>query len=141
MKKTLSLIFFLMAGGLAYLQIHKIKNYENKPIKEQLIRLWSQDIQSLENKLPSRWMNIKAIKYLNSDEQNFLQSLPLPITLKPNGKSTLEILMTSFKTKDSISFIIQHYLLDAKTQNLIFELDRTYKIKLPQKKPKNSEKK
>lgn len=98
---------------------------------EKLQSLWSQDVTDLENAkaLPEGWHSIKSIEFYSGDKgaQKWIdEKLRPPQKTQPNGTHRLEILLLSFEDQGKVGAIIQYNLVDLKTQNMEWELGRTF---------------
>lgn len=132
---TLKIVgFFLILVGVGVL-IHfgpAHFQFEFGSKSERLQILWEQDLEKLKaaNLLPEAWSDIREIE-LNPTTDNaklWMKNVQVPILLKSNGQHRLEILGVSWEEGHSSGLILQYNLVDLKTNNMIWELGRTFTL-------------
>jgi hypothetical protein len=125
------LIVIFLALGWTLNSLLTQAQFLNSTQVEKLQSLWNQDVIDLENAkaLPDGWYRIKSIEFYSGDSgaQKWIdQKLHPPQKTLPNGSHRLEILLLSFEDKGKIGAIVQYNLVDIKTQNMEWELGRTF---------------
>lgn len=125
----LIVIFLALGWTLSSLLTHA--QFINSTQVERLQSLWNQDVTDLENAkaLPEGWYRIKSIEFYSGDNgaQKWIdEKLRPPQKTRVNGTHRLEILLLSFEDKGKIGAIVQYNLVDIKTQNMEWELGRTF---------------
>ena len=96
------------------------------------------------NKLPAGWNSIKEIQLIPATDKAklWLKSMHVPILLKSDGAYKLEVLMISWDEGQDVGAIVQYNLVELKTNNMVWELGRTFvlsghekNIKVPSRPP------
>jgi hypothetical protein len=130
MTKIFGLVIFIFGLLAVYATYNDILPFwfANKP--EQIRALWKQDMELLikTDKLPKEWGQIREIKLqpLTATTAKLIKEIQPPIApTKKDGNYRLEISLDDWKEKSEYGLMLQYQLFDLKTQNLIWELDRT----------------
>lgn len=124
-------IVIFLALGWTLSSLLTQAQFLNSTQVERLQSLWNQDVASLENAkaLPEGWYHIKSIEFYSGDDgaQKWInEKLRPPQKTQDNGTHRLEILLLSFEDEGKIGAIVQYNLVDIKTQNMEWELGRTF---------------
>lgn len=124
-------IVIFLALGWTLSSLLTQAQFLNSTEVERLQSLWNQDVADLEKAkaLPEGWYRIKSTEFYSGDNgaQKWIdQKLHPPQKTLPNGTHRLEILLLSFEDKGKIGAIVQYNLVDIKTQNMEWELGRTF---------------
>ncbi len=141
----------LVLAGLALGTIYgrEALKFELASPGQRLGMIWSNDIKSLyeAGRLPPGWTDVREILLTPATEtaKEWVKDLEVPIPVKSQGQHKLEILVISWDEGSNFGAIIMHHLLDANTNNTIWELSRTYTLKqetqtTPMEEPTPSEK-
>ncbi|MGE0763407.1 MAG: hypothetical protein AB7N80_09015 [Bdellovibrionales bacterium] len=123
---------FLLAIGatLAVMFGQKYARFEFGDAEQRLQILWEQDVEKLSasGKLPKAWNEIKEIQLIPATDNAklWLKNVRVPIRLKSDGGYKMEILVVSWEEEKASGAIMQYNLVDLKTNNMIWELGRTF---------------
>ena len=98
---------------------------------EKIVKLWQQDISSLKQSgsLPKEWQQIKEVKLIATSDKSKKWANKIktpPIKTQTNGTHNLEVLLLDWEADGQKGFIVQYDLIESKSQNLIWELGRTF---------------
>ncbi len=130
--KVMGLIF--MACGLALVAFYgpTYAKFEFGSPSDRLQILWEQDIEQLKNAghLPQAWTDIKEVQLIpaTANAKTWLKDVSVPIKLKTDGRHKLEILIISWEDQKSKGVILQYNLVDTESNNMIWELGRTFTL-------------
>ena len=110
-----------------YSQLH----FQHLSHLDKLQELWIQDAKKLENSkvVPPGWYKLKEITYFggNPTAKNWIiEGLRAPNPVSEGGTHRLEVLLLSFEDEGRIGAIIQYNLVHIKSNNMEWELGRTF---------------
>ena len=128
-------IFFaviLSIIGILGFSVHQFQSYMNLSDADKVSLLWKRDIEILkrEKHLPQIFDQISEFEFFHGSHRakKWMKDLKVPFEKKQNGSYVLEILVISIDDKDFNAAVIQMDVIDKKSQNLIYELGRTYQL-------------
>lgn len=129
MKKTFA-TYLLIATVFVFFFVGSISD----PTQSCRFQLeWEHDLRLLKRKqmLPSQWSSISRIRYFSGDPiaKEWLRSTTPAIPTNKNGTFLLEILLRYWHDSGQTGAFIQYDLVDTKTNNTIWELNRTFLFK------------
>jgi hypothetical protein len=97
---------------------------------ERLQILWDQDVQKLKEakKLPAGWDDIRQIDLFPATDNAkvWLKNVTVPLQVRADGQHKMEVLILSWEESGVTGAIVQYNLVDLKTNNMIWELGRTF---------------
>lgn len=124
-------VLLSLALALAIFAAHTLK--QPMTDAERLRRLWIQDLSELHEAelLPEAWNKISDLEVFAGTEQagQWLQEIEPPIATVDEGLYSLEILVLSWTEDNILAAVIQHNLIEKKTNEMIAEFSRTYYLK------------
>jgi hypothetical protein len=134
-SRTLGLSLLLVgAYFVTVFSIDPIRFWLNSPAA-RLQALWESDLELLgtAHKLPPQFANIRevALKPATATAKEWAKNLKIPIALNSQGQYRLEILLLSFEEEGTIGAIMQYDLVDLKSDNLVWEVGRTFILEFP----------
>lgn len=128
-KKIILLLFCICAGVLSYVTLDYWATNNGIPEKK-FEQMWHEDVALLEEskKLPSPWYSIKQIEIYPGDSKAkaWMKNVKVPLESTSNGKFKMEILVLTWEEDGKAGAVVQYDLVDLKTQNLVWELGRTF---------------
>lgn len=126
------LSLLLLSGVLTYLGWNTVHFY-SQPSRRRLEVLWARDLDQLRQAkiLPKGFQQIRDIRVTPGSEQaqKWLPDLKIPVIADPHGDHRLEILLLTWAEDQTEAAIVQYDLVDLKSQNMVWELGRTYILK------------
>lgn len=103
---------------------------------QKLQAMWAHDLIRLQSagKLPTAWPKIKTIEVFAGTERakEWLENLNVPITPNPEGTHHLEVLLLSWSEAGKFGAIVQYNLVDLASENMVWELGRTFQFEKDQ---------
>lgn len=137
MARRISLLFFAIAVGAAAYVAFDFWALANARPEVRLERAWIEDIADLQaaQKLPAPWFNLRAVEYYGGDAQakDWLKRIRVPIKTKVDGTHKLEVLLLVWEENGKRGAVVQYDIVDLKTQNLVWELGRTFILHPPKR--------
>jgi hypothetical protein len=130
--KVLTLLSICLFLSFCYLKFSEFPNLLT-PSAKKLDFAIREDLQLLKKTktFPAKeWMNISQVE-ISSDAspvQDWISKDSLVITKKPDGDFKLNVFATLWLDENRYGAIIQYDLVDLKTKNTVWELNRTYKL-------------
>lgn len=131
--KIAGLVFVVLAlSGFLVLTLDYLDSHGASP-SQRLQSLWEEDLKLLADhrKLPDAWNKIREIELIPATDtaREWARSLEVPIEVHSDGSHRLEVLLLSWSQDESDGAIVQYNLVDLKTNNMVWELGRTYYLK------------
>lgn len=124
----LVLTFLGMAIAATLISQHLRFSFANPAARLQI--LWEQDLQLLRaaKKLPPGFDDVKEIQIIpgSDNAKVWLKEIQVPIKVRNEGQHKMEVLVLTWEEGEVKGAIVQHNLVDLKTNNMIWELGRTY---------------
>ena len=127
-KNIVGLFLSLFALSLFSVGFYKYFEKESRSPKEQIVQMWMDDIHGLAPKLPPSWKSIAevSLSYGDLETQVFFTNLnKAPVKTNPKGEYRLEVTIIS---DDQKHFIFQHNMIHKPTNEMLWELGRTYQL-------------
>ncbi|NQY99702.1 MAG: hypothetical protein HRT45_03415 [Bdellovibrionales bacterium] len=125
-------ILFMTVMGVAGVFGYKVYQFEQMSSIERLNYLWKQDMNLLKptQHVHKGWNSIAEFEAFGGSEKakEWLNDLQVPVRKVEKGKFKLEILLLEFDQEDVEHAVIQMNLVEIKSQNMVWELGRTYKL-------------
>lgn len=122
---------FLVSTGFLTLELHKELEMTEP---QRISRFWRLDMQKLrdENHLHTGLVQLKSIEFFTPSElaKAWSEIIEVPFATREDGKYHLEILILSHEDEGERAVVIQMDLVDLETNNLVWELGRTYSLEL-----------
>ncbi len=104
------------------------------PEGKRLSLFWERDYKMLQEKnlLPPEAQNLKSFSIITTSEltQIWKKNLQIPFTTKKNGKYKMEVLLMGLEEPELRGAVIQMNIATIKDDNHVWELGRTYSLKL-----------
>jgi hypothetical protein len=98
-------------------------------------RLWQEDLDQLwmTKKLPEGWKSLRMVEYtaLDKDSWDWIENRKPSITIDPEGKFKLEILVDTWDDEEGKAALVEYHLIDLTSEDKIWELGRTFPIRPP----------
>jgi hypothetical protein len=98
----------------------------------QIESLWKQDMELLVHNqaLPKQWIEVSEIKYfpLTDSVKELLSKIKPPLATHENGTYRMEVTIDDWKDNSDYGLMIQYQMFDIKSNNLVWELGRTFII-------------
>lgn len=133
-RKLLSLTVLLSAVSLVVYLLAQIGlNYQSRS-SLQLEQIWLSDVTKLKEKrlLPTYWNDLKEVEKITSPGDRlaatWAKSAAVPVSINPEGKHKLEILIVSDHDDDSLKAIIRLHITHIPSGNSVWELSRIYNL-------------
>lgn len=135
--RSLSLIFSFVCLATAltlgsWLGFDAWRFYSQSPV-ERLQELWYSDVIQLTQAkvFPPQWSQIREIRLIPGTPQakKWFDDLIIPVQTNTEGEYTLEVLLMDWQEGNVLGAIVQYDLTENKTNNLIWELGRTFVLK------------
>lgn len=145
MKISSVIGILLLLAGLSVGAIYgrEALRFEIASPGQRLGLIWANDLKGLYQggRLPPGWSDVKEILLTPATEtaKEWVKDLEVPIQVKANGQHKLEILIISWDEGSNFGAIVMHHLLDAKSNNTIWELSRTYTLNQESQKTSSGE--
>jgi hypothetical protein len=124
----------LIAIGLflAFKTLMPVFKFEMGSPSYRLESLWQKDLADLQQAghLPKEWTDVAEIQLnpTTDDARAWLKQIHTPIAVNANGKHKLDILIFSWEDGGHRGAVIMHHLLELPSENMIYEISRTYDI-------------
>ena len=133
MGKLAGVVFVVLGlSGFLVLALGFMQDRNAGPV-ERLQTIWAEDLQLLKdhNKLPEAWGRIREIELIPATDtaKDWARNLEVPISVNVTGSHRLEVLLLSWTQDESNGAIVQYNLVDLETNNMVWELGRTYYLK------------
>jgi hypothetical protein len=123
------ILLFLTTLGLLGWELHKEHHLEDV---DRLKNSWNADMARLAKggHLHKGLLNLKTYEYFAATEieKDWVKDLRVPFELKSDGSYQLEVLFISQEDEGRRAVVVQMDLVDINTNNLIWELGRTYSL-------------
>jgi hypothetical protein len=123
------LILFVGIGLGTIIGLPYLKFATGSPA-QRLEYLWQRDIETLREakKLPPGFDDIKEIVLIPATDnaKTWIKEIKVPLQVKTEGKHKMEVLMLSFEEEHVLGAIVQYNLVELKSENMIWELGRTF---------------
>lgn len=120
---------FIVFGLFSFI-VYDNSSFQALPSAEKLNWMWDKDFDNLKDQkiLPKMWSQIKTIEIKTGDERakKWVKNIKPPLKENKEGKYHLKILVTSWEDQGELGVLVMFDIFDLKTQNLIWELSRTY---------------
>ncbi len=133
MGRIFGLTIFLFGLVIVVFLYRELAPFWSKDKNGMIYYLWKQDIEKLllYQKIPKEWQNIKTIEYipLSDSAKTLLEKVKAPIRTHTDGEYTLQIGVDDWQDKEYLNLLVQYHLIDSKTGNTVWELDRNLKVK------------
>lgn len=128
--RIIGLLVCLIGIGLAVMTGLPYAKFAMGTPAERLEFLWRQDIEILREakKLPSGFDDIKEIVLIPATDnaKTWMKEIHVPLRVKTTGKHKMEVLLLSFEEENVLGAIIQYNLVELESENMIWELGRTF---------------
>ncbi len=135
LKRFFSVVFLFAAISLIVYTISIVGKNFRFSSTQRLELLWKEDIQNLAKaqKLPQSWRDIRAVERTapSTDKRasRWTHEVAVPVKVNPNGNYKLDVLFVSQDESPHLKALMQMNIVDIKSGNTIWELDRTYDLK------------
>lgn len=120
---------FLLASGFLGLELQRELEMTEA---QRISRFWSLDMAKLgrEDHLHTGFNSLKSFEFFTPSElaTEWAKNLEVPFTTRDDGKYHLEILVLSHEDEGERAVVIQMDLVDLETNNLVWEVGRTYSL-------------
>ncbi len=129
--RTIGIIISFAGLGLALFFGAQYFKFSTAAPAQKLEMLWEQDVQKLRaaNKLPKGFDDLKEVELITPTDNAklWIKQLQVPLKVLEKGQYKMEVLLMSFEEDNGvIGAIVQYNLVDLKTNNMIWELGRTF---------------
>ena len=130
MSKKIALLLLCVAVGIASYIALDFWALQNGHPESRLERLWAEDVADLAEakKLPPFWNDIQKVEMYGGDTQakDWARKIEVPIKTNPQGTHKLEVLLLTWEENGKRGAVIQYDAVDLKSQNMVWELGRTF---------------
>lgn len=128
--RKIGLLFLCLGVGLTTFVLLDFWSDHNAPLYLQLQQQWEEDVHNLEAspKLPKAWFDVKELEITGGtpETKSWLRRIHVPLKTKKDGHYKLEVLVVAWEEEGKQGALVQYNLTDLKTQNMIWELGRTF---------------
>lgn len=128
-----ALLTILLALLITAYVVDDFNKFESLDEAKKLEHLWQQDLENLRQagKLPKAFRQIQSIRLIPGSEQaqDWLKKIQVPIPVQKDGNYLLEILVLSWNEGEVLGAIIQYNLVELPSQNMLWELGRTFLLR------------
>lgn len=130
MSRKLCLLLLCLAAGIAGYVTLDHWAARNGTKLQRLERMWSEDVALLESsgKLPAPWFKLRNLEVYGGTEEAkaWLKRIQPPLKTRPDGTHKMEVLLLSWEEDGKTGAVVQYNMVDIKTQNMVWELGRTF---------------
>lgn len=132
--RFLFLINLLALLGFVLITSKNYYHYLTMSEPERISFLWQRDFELLEisGVLPPEIQDLKSIDLIGTSQlsKSWIQNIKIPIEKKSNGHHKMEILVMGLEEPEFRGAVIQMNISEIKSNNHVWELGRTYSLKI-----------
>ena len=125
------MLLILILSSWVFYSLYFHFHFQNLSHLDKLQKLWIQDVKKLEKfkAVPAGWYKLKEVTYFGGDptaKNWIIEGLRAPHPVNDDGTHRLEVLLLSFEDEGRNGAIIQYNLVHLKSNNMEWELGRTF---------------
>lgn len=132
--QALLLFVVILIAGITLVLTKNYYHYLTMSEPERITFLWKRDFNTLSERqlLPPEMQDLKSFRFITTSPltKQWHPEIQVPFTTKKGGKHQMEILLMALEEEDIRGAVIQMNISTIKGDNHVWELGRTYSLRL-----------